>query len=161
MRARAYSKQTKVRRAMDHHFLAGFLPTLPDRRISMWQCSLAISLEVTKPSDNYRSRERKIKGRKPTPKTTHPNKKSLRKQFSGLFVQTVLPLSFKLNKRHAERVWANCLRKLVSAGFIGVGGFLGWVFLPLKKAHKLREEKGTQTQTFWSGYLRVGWGSST
>ena len=24
-----------------------------------------------------------------------------------------------------------------------------------------REEKGTQTQTFWSGYLRVGWGSST
>ena len=25
----------------------------------------------------------------------------------------------------------------------------------------VREEKGTQTQTFWSGYLRVGWGSST
>ena len=24
-----------------------------------------------------------------------------------------------------------------------------------------REEKGTQTQTFRSGYLRVGWGSST
>ena len=23
------------------------------------------------------------------------------------------------------------------------------------------EEKGTQTQTFWSGYIRVGWGSST
>ena len=64
------------------------------------------------------------------PKTTHPNKKSLRKQFSGLFVQTVLPLSFKSNKRHAERVWANCLPKLFSVGFIGVGGFLGWIFLP-------------------------------
>ena len=25
----------------------------------------------------------------------------------------------------------------------------------------LREEEGTQTQTFWSGYFRVGWGSST
>ena len=25
----------------------------------------------------------------------------------------------------------------------------------------VREEKETQTQTFWSGYLRVGWGSST
>ena len=25
----------------------------------------------------------------------------------------------------------------------------------------VREEKGTQTQTFWSGYLRMGWGSST
>ena len=25
----------------------------------------------------------------------------------------------------------------------------------------IREEKGTQTQTFWSGYFRVGWGSST
>ena len=24
-----------------------------------------------------------------------------------------------------------------------------------------RAEKGTQTQTFWSGYLWVGWGSST
>ena len=24
-----------------------------------------------------------------------------------------------------------------------------------------RQEKGTQTQTFWSGYSRVGWGSST
>ena len=69
-----------------------------------------------------------FKGEKPTPKTTHPNKKSLRKQFSGLFVQTVLPLSFKLNKRYAERVWANCLPKLFSVGFIGVGGFLGWVF---------------------------------
>ena len=66
----------------------------------------------------------------PPPKKTHPNKKSLRKQFSGLFVQTVLPLSFKLNKRHAERVWANCLHKLFSVEFIGVGGFLGWVFLP-------------------------------
>ena len=61
---------------------------------------------------------------------THPNKKSLRKQFSELFVQTVLPLPFKLNKRHAERVWANCLCELFSVGFIGVGGFLGWAFLP-------------------------------
>ena len=84
-----------------------------------------------------------IKGDKPTPKTTHPiphltssythpNKKSLRKQFSGLFVQTVLSFFFffKLSKRYAERVWANCLPKLFSVGFIGVGGFWGWVFLP-------------------------------
>ena len=42
-------------------------------------------------------------------------------------MQTVLPLSFQLNKRYAERVWANCFRKLFSVGFIGVGGFLGWV----------------------------------
>ena len=60
-----------------------------------------------------------------TQKTTHPNKTSLRKQFSGLLVQTVLPLSLKLNKRHAERVWANCSRKLFSVRFIGVGGFWG------------------------------------
>ena len=26
---------------------------------------------------------------------------------------------------------------------------------------KIREEEGAQTQTFWSGYCRVGWGSST
>ena len=71
---------------------------------------------------------KKFKGKQPTPKTTHPNKKSLRKQFSGLFVQTVLSISSKLNKRHAERVWANCLRRLFSVGFIGVGGFWGWVF---------------------------------
>ena len=49
----------------------------------------------------------------------------LSKQFLGLFVQTVLPPSSKLNKRHAERVWANCLRKLFSIGFIGAGGFFG------------------------------------
>ena len=72
-----------------------------------------------------------FQGRKTHPKkTTHPNEKSLRKQFPGLFVRIVLPLSFKLNKRYAERVWANCLPKLFSVGFIGVGGFLGWVFLP-------------------------------
>ena len=71
-----------------------------------------------------------FKGEKPTPKNTHPNKKSLRNQFSGLFVQTVLPLSFKFNKRHAERVWANCLHKLFSVEFIGVGVFGGWAFLP-------------------------------
>ena len=57
----------------------------------------------------------------PLPRKTHPNKNNLRKQFSGLFVQTVRPLSFKLNKRHAERAWVNCLRKLFSVGFIGVG----------------------------------------
>ena len=79
-----------------------------------------------------------LKRRKSTPKTTHPNKKSLRKQFSGLFVQTVLPLSFQLNKRHAERVWANCLRKLFSVGFIGVGGFLGWLFLPWFSTAQMR-----------------------
>ena len=50
---------------------------------------------------------RHFKEEKPTPKTTHPNKKSLRKQFSG-----------------------HCLHKPFSVEFIGVGGFLGWVFLP-------------------------------
>ena len=40
-----------------------------------------------------------FKGKKPTPKTTHPNKKSLRKSFSELFVQIVLPLSFKQEAR--------------------------------------------------------------
>ena len=30
-----------------------------------------------------------------------------------------------------------------------------------KTPTNLRQEKGTQTQTFWSGYFRVGWGSST
>ena len=28
-------------------------------------------------------------------------------------------------------------------------------------AQYLGEEKGTQTQTFWSGYFRLGWGSPT
>ena len=49
----------------------------------------------------------------------------------------VHPLSFRLNKRHAERVWANCLRKLFSVGFIGVGGFFGWICLPWKNQRKL------------------------
>ena len=61
----------------------------------------------------------------PPPKTTHPNKKSLRKQFSELFVQ--IGLRLELNRKYAERVWANCLHQLFSAGFIGVGGLLGWV----------------------------------
>ena len=47
-------------------------------------------------------------------------------------MQTVFPLSFELNRRHAERVWENCLRKLLSVGFIGVGHFLGVGFFPLK-----------------------------
>ena len=38
-------------------------------------------------------------------------------------------------------------------------------FLPTllrsQKGLTIRQEKGTQTQTFWSGYLRVAWGSST
>ena len=42
-------------------------------------------------------------------------------------MQIVLPFSSKLKRRHAETVWANCLLKLFSVGFIGVGGFLGWV----------------------------------
>ena len=70
-------------------------------------------------------RREKLKGRKPTPTTTHPNKKSLHKQFSELLVQIVLPFSFTLNRRHAETVWADCLPKLLSVGFIGVGGFSG------------------------------------
>ena len=51
-------------------------------------------------------------------------------------MQTILPLSFRLDKRHAERVWANCSRKFFSVGFIGVGflrggWFFGVGFLPL------------------------------
>ena len=46
-------------------------------------------------------------------------------------VRAHCPPSFlEINRRHAERVWAYCLRKLFSVGFIGVGGFGGWVFLP-------------------------------
>ena len=64
-----------------------------------------------------------FKGRKPTPKTTHPNKKNLRKQFSGLFVQIALPLSFSLKRGTSERVWqtvcADCFQS----------GLLGWVVL--------------------------------
>ena len=102
-----------------------------------------------------------FKGEKPTPKTTHPNKKSLRKQFSGLFLQTVLPLSFKLNKRHAERVWANCLRKLFSIEFNGVDGFL-WAFLPWFFFHSpwrpLKRGVLTGTRSIKSWFLGRGWG---
>ena len=45
-------------------------------------------------------------------------------------MQIVLPLALKLNRRHAETVWANCLSKLFSVGFIGVGGFFWGGFLP-------------------------------
>ena len=57
-------------------------------------------------------------------------------------MQTVLPLSFKLSKRYAEIVWANCLPKLFSVGFIGVGSFLGWVFLPWLKVDTLWGHSG-------------------
>ena len=87
-------------------------------------CKKSKARKLLENDQSSRSREKN-----PPQKTTHPNKKSLRKQFSGLLVQTVLPLSLKLNKRHPERVWANCLRKLFSVEFIGVGGFLGWVCL--------------------------------
>ena len=43
-------------------------------------------------------------------------------------METVLPLSFQLNKRHAERVWANCLPELFAVGFLGVGVFGGGLF---------------------------------
>ena len=66
------------------------------------------------------------------PHLRHPNnEKNLPKQFSELFAQTVITPSFKLNRRHAERVWANCLPKLFSVGFIGVGGFFWGGFLSL------------------------------
>ena len=48
---------------------------------------------------------------------THPDEKSLLKQFSELFVQTLIPPAFKLNRRHAERVWEDFLPKLFSVGF--------------------------------------------
>ena len=58
---------------------------------------------------------------KPTPKTTHPNKKSLRKQFSELFVHTVLPLSLNwtgsAQKEFGQTVCANCYELV----------FWGWV----------------------------------
>ena len=44
-------------------------------------------------------------------------------------MQILLPVSLKLDRRHAERVWANCLRKLFPVGFVGVGILCGG-FLP-------------------------------
>ena len=100
------------------------------RHCSACQSHTAMSYRIA--LMEWKIRER-IKAEKPTPKNTHPNKKSLRKQFSGLFVQTVLPLSFKLSKRHAERVWANCLHKLFSIECIGVGVFFCGGFLSLER----------------------------
>ena len=37
--------------------------------------------------------------------------------FFGVVRQTVLPLSFQLSRKHAERVRANCLYKLFELGF--------------------------------------------
>ena len=56
--------------------------------------------------------------------------------------------------------------KTVDLRYFGPKNFVGKhiVFRVLAKIGvppKLRQAKGTQTQTFWSGYLRVGWGSST
>ena len=56
------------------------------------------------------------------------SRKSLRKQFPELFVQTVLRVCVKLHRRHAERVWENCLRNCFQSGLLGWvvlwGGFL-------------------------------------
>ena len=43
------------------------------------------------------------------------------------------------------------------------GGRKAWLTLAQKDLHSsinVSEEKGVQTQTFGSGYLSVGWGSS-
>ena len=107
-----------------------------------------------RPGRNGHLGRRYFKGRKPTPKTTHPNRKSLRKQFSELFVQLILPLSFEFNRRDAERVWANCLRKLVSFGFIGVGGFLGWAsFLSLDYFHNVGAIRANRLKPFDSQFF--------
>ena len=64
-----------------------------------------------------------LKGRRPTPKNTHPNKNSLHKQFA----QTLL-FVFCLFSREKGGQFAQIVPKLfVQTVFIWVGGFLGWV----------------------------------
>ena len=76
--------------------------------------------------------EGEYQGKETHPKNHPPNrKKSLHKQLSELFVQTFFPLPFKFKQEARRRgVWANCLRKLLSVGLVGVGGSLGWVSFP-------------------------------
>ena len=60
-------------------------------------------------------------------------------------MQIVLPFPFKLKRRHAETVWANCLPMLFSIGFIGVGGFfLGVGFFPFKKSADASPQKSAK-----------------
>ena len=61
-------------------------------------------------------------------------------------MQTVLRLCFKLNRRHAERVWANWLCKLFSIGFIGMDVF-GGGFLSLDSYRAILV--AIVSQTFW------------
>ena len=61
-----------------------------------------------------------------------------------LFVQTVLPLSYKLSRRHAERVWANFCASCFQLGLLGWGGF--WVFffpwpMPLTQYSKTKPSR--------------------
>ena len=51
------------------------------------------------------------KGRKRREKPAQPNEKSLRTLFGAVCCK-LSSLFIKSNRRHAERVWANCLRKL-------------------------------------------------
>ena len=68
-------------------------------------------------------------GRKTHPqKPPTPIKRVYVSSFRDCSCKTVLPLSFELNKRYAERVWANCLPKLFSIGFVGVVFFGGGFF---------------------------------
>ena len=59
-------------------------------------------------------------------------------------MESVLPLPFKIGKRHAERVWANCLRNLFSGGFIGLRGFLGRALPPLQNPEGRKKSKNIE-----------------
>ena len=57
----------------------------------------------------------------------------MHKEFQGLkvpkkggFRHGILGEIFVFGCLFGPEVWANCLRKLFSIGFIGVGGFGGW-----------------------------------
>ena len=65
-----------------------------------------------------------FKGRRPTQKTTHPNKKSLHKQFA----QTLSTCFVLILKRKGGTVCTNCPEIVcANCAFIWVGGFLLWV----------------------------------
>ena len=75
--------------------------------------------------------------------------------FRGLFVLRFVgngdQKKFTKNPRHFSMQNSQANTKKIFTKCFWRGG----------KVMSFREEKGTQTQTFWSGSLRVGWGSST
>ena len=94
--------------------------------LSSWESKL-VSISI---SINQFINQSINQGKEAHPQTTHPSNKRKCEHFSELFVQSVLSLSFRLSRRHAERVWANYLRKLFLVGFYGVGGFWRRVSFP-------------------------------